>query len=313
MVTAEAVLADANTDLALMVLTTAPDVPGLTKQLADGAENERSGGKPTFYVMLPGRVAEPARRMLVERGLPYVDTLAEAVSVLRGWKDWSDYCEPEAAQRPTSRYTFTAPAPGTLGEAEAKALLAAAGLPVNRGVVVRSVDEAVTQSAEVGFPLVLKVVSPDIAHKSDVGGVALNIADTADLRARLTQMQARIAAEAPQARIDGFSLQAQEGGELELIVGARHDAQFGAQVIVGAGGVLVELFKDVAVCAGTGGRRQCPRRARSAQGRAAAARSGAVARSMRRRWSTPSFGSAGSRTTSRMRHPVRTSKSRSTR
>lgn len=246
-VTAEAVLADANTSLALMVLTTAPDVPGLTKQLADGAEKERSGGKPTFYVMLPGRVAEPARRMLVERGLPYVDTLAEAVSVLRSWKDWSDYCEPEAAQRPASRYAFTAPVPGTLGEAEAKALLAAAGVPVNRGVVVRSADEAVTQSSEVGFPLVLKVVSPDIAHKSDVGGVELNIADTADLRARLTQMQARIAAAAPQARIDGYSMQAQEGGELELIVGARHDAQFGAQVIVGAGGVLVELFKDVAV------------------------------------------------------------------
>lgn len=86
----------------------------------------------------------------------------------------------------------------------AKALLAAAGLPVNCGVVVRSVDEAVAQSTEVGFPLVLKVVSPDIAHKSDVGGVALNIADTADLRARLTRMQARIAMAAPQARIDGF-------------------------------------------------------------------------------------------------------------
>jgi acetyl-CoA synthetase (ADP-forming) len=246
-VTAEAVLADTNTDLALMVLTTAPDVPGLTKQLADGADLERAGGKPTFYVMLPGRVAEPARRMLVERGLPYVDTLAEAVSVLRSWKDWSEYREPEAAQRPSAGYAFTAPAAGTLGEAEAKALLAAAGLPVNRGVVVRSADEAVARSAEVGFPLVLKVVSADIAHKSDVGGVALNIADQADLRARLTQMQSRIAAAAPQARIDGFSLQAQEGGELELIVGARHDAQFGAQVIVGAGGVLVELFKDVAV------------------------------------------------------------------
>lgn len=246
-VTAEAVLADANTDLALMVLTTAPDVPGLTRQLADGAEAPRAGGKPTLYVMLPGRVAESARRMLVARGLPYVDTLAEGVSVLRGWKDWSDYREPEAPQRPAARQAFRPPAAGTLGESSAKALLAAAGLPVNREVIVRSVDEAVAQCAEVGFPLVLKVVSPDIAHKSDVGGVALNIADVADLRKRLANMQASVAKAVPQARIDGYSLQSQEGGELELIVGARCDAQFGAQVVVGAGGVLVELFKDVAV------------------------------------------------------------------
>lgn len=97
------------------------------------------------------------------------------------------------------------------------------------------------------FPLVLKVVSPDIAHKSDVGGVALNIVDAADLRQRLATMQARVAKEAPKARIDGYSLQAQESGELELIIGAKRDAQFGAQIIVGAGGVLVELLKDIVV------------------------------------------------------------------
>ena len=246
-VTAQAVLLDNNTDLALMVLTTAPDVPGLTRQLADGAQSPEVKDKPTFYVMLPGRVAEPARRILLERGLPYVDTLAEGVSVLRAWKDWSDYCEPETPQRQSTGQPFQAPAVGTMGESASKALLAAAGLPVNREVVVHDAAEAVAQSGTIGFPLVLKVVSPDIAHKSDVGGVALNIADADDLRARLARMQERLATDAPQAHIEGYSLQSQEGGELELIVGARHDAQFGAQVIVGAGGVLVELFKDVAV------------------------------------------------------------------
>ena len=93
----------------------------------------------------------------------------------------------------------------------------------------------------------LKIVSPDIAHKSDVGGVALNIRDADDLRQRVAAMQASVAQAAPKARIEGFSLQKQESGELELIVGARRDAQFGAQVLVGAGGVLVELLKDVAV------------------------------------------------------------------
>lgn len=246
-VTAEIALADPDTDLALMVLTTAPDVPGLTRQLADGADLPAAQGKPILYVMLPGRVAEPARAVLVERSLPYVDTLAEAMSVLRGWKTWSEYQEPVAPVRPSAGYRFARPAAGTLGEGASKALVGDAGLPVNREVVVQNAEQAVAASAQIGFPMVLKVVSPDIAHKSDVGGVALNIADEADLRGRLAAMQARVAKAAPGARIDGFSLQAQESGELELIIGARRDAQFGAQVIVGAGGVLVELLKDVAV------------------------------------------------------------------
>ncbi len=246
-VTAELALADPATDLGLMVLTTAPDVPGLTRQLADGAEKPAAGGKPTLYVMLPGRVAAPARAHLVERGLPFVDTLAEAMSVLKGWKTWSDYRAPGAPARPAQGYAFELPATGLLGEAEAKALVARAGLPVNREVRVRTVEAALDAAGTLGFPLVLKVVSPDIAHKSDVGGVALNIADAGDLRARFERMRSRIAEAAPDARIEGYSLQAQEDGELELIVGARHDAQFGAQVVVGAGGVLVELLKDVAV------------------------------------------------------------------
>ena len=246
-VTAELALSDPETDLGLMVLTTAPDVPGLTRQLADGAEKPGAAGKPTLYVMLPGRVAVPARAMLVERGLPYVDTLAEAMSVLAGWKSWSEYQEPQAPTRPAENYRFTRPGPGALGEAASKALVGEAGLPVNEERLVRNAEEAVAACGQMRFPLVLKVVSPDIAHKSDVGGVALNIADAADLRQRLAQMQARVAREAPAARIDGFSLQTQESGELELIIGAKQDAQFGAQVIVGAGGVLVELLKDVVV------------------------------------------------------------------
>ncbi|MBN9405079.1 MAG: acetate--CoA ligase family protein [Burkholderiales bacterium] len=246
-VTAELALADPGTDLGLMVLTTAPDVPGLTAQMADGADRRAAGGKPTLYVMLPGRVAAPARQILVERGLPYVDTLAEAMAVLRGWKTWSTYQEPAVTTRPADMPPTTAPAHGALSEAASKALLGQAGIPVNQERLVRSADEAVDAAGELGFPLVLKVVSPDIVHKSDVGGVALGIVDTNGLRQRLALMQASVAKAAPKAHITGYSLQQQEGGELELIVGARRDPQFGAQVVVGAGGVLVELLKDVAV------------------------------------------------------------------
>lgn len=246
-VTAEIALSDPAVDLGLMVLTTAPDVPGLTRQLADGAERPAAGHKPTLYVMLPGRVAAPARAMLIERGLPYVDTLAEAMDMLKAWKSWSNHQPADTPIRPAGMAVTRAAAQGALGEAASKALLAQAGIPVNQERLVRNADEAVAAAADIGYPLVLKVASPDIAHKSDVGGVALNIADADDLRARLARMQACVAQAAPQARIDGYSLQAQESGELELIVGARRDAQFGPQVVVGAGGVLVELLKDIAV------------------------------------------------------------------
>ncbi len=246
-VTAELALADPGTDLGLMVLTTAPDVPGLTRQMAEGAERPAAGGKPTLYVMLPGRVAAPARQWLVERGLPYVDTLAEAMAVLHGWKAWSEYQEPALALRPANMAPTAPHACGTLGEAAAKALLGEAGIPVNQERLVHTADEAVDAASELGFPVVLKIVSPDIAHKSDVGGVALGITGTDALRQQLALMQASVTQAAPGARIAGYSLQRQEDGELELIVGARRDPQFGPQVLVGAGGVLVELLKDIAV------------------------------------------------------------------
>jgi acyl-CoA synthetase (NDP forming) len=245
-VTAEAVLADANTDLALMALTTAPDVPGLTQQLIEGAARDGAGGKPTLYVMLPGRVAEPARRLLIEHGLPYVDTVAEAVSVLRAWKAWSSYEEPAAPERPAGMPTL-APAEGQLGEHDTKALLAQAGVAVNQAVIVADPADVVAAGEQLGYPLVLKVVSPDITHKTDVGGVALGIDGAASLAERLARMREQVTQRAPGARITGYSLQRMEGGELELIVGARRDPQFGPQVVVGAGGVLVELFGDVVV------------------------------------------------------------------
>ncbi|MCX5839736.1 MAG: acetate--CoA ligase family protein [Deltaproteobacteria bacterium] len=243
----EIALSDPNTDLVLVVMTTAPDVHGMVQHLADGAERERAGGKPILFVMMAGGLASSARAMLIERRLPYVDTLDEAAKVLQAWKEWSEYREPDIPKRPLTGYHFKTPKAGPLGELDAKALLAEAGLPVNLGVIVKNVDEAIKRSSDVGFPLVMKVVSQDIVHKSDVGGVALNITSEADLRERFAQMQRRIAEVAPKARIDGYYLQTQEGGELELIVGARYDSQFGSQVLVGTGGVLVEVLRDMAV------------------------------------------------------------------
>jgi len=241
--TAAILLADSNTDLGLVVMTTAPDVPGITRQLADGAQ---ASGKPLFHVMLPGRVATSARAMLIERRMPYSDTLAEAVAVLKAWQKWSAYRVPSAAVRPPGCVLAMQTA-GALSEFSAKAMIEAAGIPVNRGIVAESMAQALHRSSKLPYPMVLKVMSVDIVHKSDVGGVALNIRDASDLRKRLDLMSAALASNAPSARIDGYYLQTMEQGELEMIIGARRDPQFGAQVMLGAGGVLVELVREVVI------------------------------------------------------------------
>lgn len=246
-VSAEIAMADPGTDLALVVMTTAPDVPGLTREFVEGMEGPLAQGKPALFVMLPGRVGEPARRTLIEAGIPYVDTLAEGVNIVRAWKSWSEHQAAATPVRPGTDYRPIPPAVGALGESAAKALLASAGIAVNQERVIADVQSATEAAAQMRFPLALKVISPDIVHKSDVGGVALNIADAADLQARLSKMQEDLRRGAPDAHIEGFSLQTMETGDLELIVGARLDPQFGPQVIVGAGGVLVELFKDFTV------------------------------------------------------------------
>lgn len=245
LVTSQICLADPAVDAALVVMTTAPDVPGLTLEFAQGALTPEAQGKPILFVMLPGRVGEPARRSLIELGVPYVDTLAEGVNILKGWKDWSAYVPPQTPQRPTKNYHLPSSGlSGKLGEQQAKALLAQAGISVNAQHLVHDLASAQAAAASLRYPLVLKVVSPDIVHKSDVGGVALNISDAQALGQRLQQMQTDLARLEPQARIEGYLLQSMEAGDLELIVGARLDPQFGPQVVLGAGGVLVELFKD---------------------------------------------------------------------
>lgn len=241
--TAALALADPAVDGALVVLTTAPALHDVTAYLAEGV---REAGKPALFVMQPGRAAQRARQALVAAGQPFTNNLAEAVQALSAWRRWSAYREPGVAQRPAGCAPARPPS-GELGEQAAKQWLAGAGIPVNRERLAADVAQALEMAQSVGFPLVAKVVSPDIVHKSEVGGVLLGVDSPARLREGLQAMQARVARLRPDARLQGFSLQAMEAGELELLVGARCDPQFGAQVVVGSGGVLVETLQDIVV------------------------------------------------------------------
>jgi succinyl-CoA synthetase beta subunit len=113
------------------------------------------------------------------------------------------------------------------------------------------VEAALEAAREIGFPVVLKLLSPDILHKSEIGGVLLGIADEAALRAGFATLLARAADRAPGARVDGVLVAKQVAGAVEMAVGVVRDPVFGPVVMVGLGGVFIEVFRDVAF-------RRCP-------------------------------------------------------
>lgn len=134
-----------------------------------------------------------------------------------------------------------------LTELEAKAVLAAAGIPVVPTERVEANADAASVAAKaMGFPVVLKILSDDISHKSDVGGVALNLPDEAAVREAANTMLARVAKQLPQARLQGFTVQAmvQRQHAQELIVGSTIDRAFGPVILFGQGGTAVEVMAD---------------------------------------------------------------------
>ena len=137
-----------------------------------------------------------------------------------------------------------------LDELEAKAVLTAYGIPVVQTVAVgASGDSAAVVAGRIGYPVVLKILSPDISHKSDVGGVQLNLRDEPALREAVDAMLGRVRAKLPQARIAGFTVQtmAARPQAQELIVGASIDPVFGPVLLFGHGGIAVEVLADRAI------------------------------------------------------------------
>ena len=136
---------------------------------------------------------------------------------------------------------------GTLDERQSSALFDALGIAQAAATVVPDASQAVAAGETVGFPLVAKVVSADIPHKTEAGGVELGIADADGLATALARIQDRVADFNPKAKLDGFLLQRMETGLAELLLGYRVDTLVGPTVVLGTGGVLSEIYGDVAV------------------------------------------------------------------
>ncbi len=133
---------------------------------------------------------------------------------------------------------------GVLTEREAKAVLALYGIPVVREELVQSAKQAAQAAAGIGFPVVLKIESPDIAHKTEAGVVKIGLRDAAQVEEAAGELLARAAAIRPAPAVKGLLVQPMIPAGVEVMMGARIDAQFGPLVVVGLGGVMVELMKD---------------------------------------------------------------------
>ena len=184
-----------------------------------------------------------SRAALREAEVAVFEDLGQAVEALAPYLLWcAARGEKRQAALPAIKAASTPGLP--CNEAQARAYVAACGLPEAAADVARSADEAVRGARHAGYPVALKVLSPDIAHKTEAGGVALNLADEQAVRGAYAQVTEAASRAQPDARIDGVLVQKMERGVAEIIVGATRDPVFGPVLTVGLGGVLTEIYQD---------------------------------------------------------------------
>jgi acetyltransferase len=250
--------------LVMLVPTALVDNLAVARAVAEFATTAR---RPLFAVWMGGPAVTAARQALGAAGVPQYDTPTSAV---RAYLQLVHYARNQASliETPDSRAlrahdsdrartiidralagTQAADARAELGELDAKALLAAYGIPVVESVRVATHAEARAAAGRLAYPLAVKLLSPDVSHKSDIGGVQLDIEDDAQLAAALKRIDDNLRLHRPQARHGGYTLQrmASRNAAFELLLGLTTDAVFGPAIVFGAGGTAVEVLRDTAV------------------------------------------------------------------
>jgi acetyltransferase len=214
----------------------------------------RAARKPVVVTLMGENLVRQGRDLLREARIPdyrFPERAASALATLARRAAFLAASAPEPMRFPDARAAearavLDASAPGFLPQDAVARVLGAYGLALPRIVLAADADDAVRVAGELGYPVALKVASPDIPHKSDVGGVLLGLGDADAVRAGFAAVQANARRAHPGARLDGVHVQRMLPEGQEVIVGAVQDPQFGALVMFGAGGTDVEGVKDVA-------------------------------------------------------------------
>jgi acetate---CoA ligase (ADP-forming) len=194
-------------------------------------------------------------RFLEEQGVPtytFPEEAVQGLGSLARYQAWRTRPRTESrtfsVDRAAVRETLDrAERSGTnvLPEYAARSLLQAYGIVFPKVARVTSEDAAVQAADAIGYPVVMKVASPDISHKTDVGGVAVGLQDAEMLRDAWKRMQQSLRTAAPNARIEGFEIEAQISGGKEVLIGVQRDPAFGPVIVFGMGGIYVEVLRDV--------------------------------------------------------------------
>ena len=251
-----AILADPNVDavIAAFVPPLTVSQPEVARAIVD--VHLELPEKPLLAVLM-GRAGLPeGRAQLQEAGIPayiFPESAARALAAMNRYRQWLDrptgtVARFEVDQDSAAEVMERVAAGGgeRVSELDALALFSAYGIPTVESRVARTADEAVTVAEAVGFPVVLKINSEEIGHKTDVGGVAVDVRTEEEVRAAYAEMMERVATAAPNADVDGIVVQQFAKGGRETIVGVTHDPLFGPLIMFGLGGIYTEALQDVA-------------------------------------------------------------------
>jgi acetyltransferase len=236
--------------------TAMTDPMAIAKSIKKAVDDSKVKNKPITVSFVGGERSDAAMGWLVESGIPAYGAPDLAVNAMAALREYArlhevthtlDYKSNPAARKASLEVIAKARADGrdSLTEIEAKQVFSAFGLLVASTQLAKSEAEAVALAKKVGFPIVMKIVSPDILHKSDAGGVKVNITDEAGVRASYNTILANAKAYKADANIHGIAIQEMAPKGTEVILGAVNDPTFGPTIMFGLGGIFVEVLKDV--------------------------------------------------------------------
>jgi acyl-CoA synthetase (NDP forming) len=240
----QVVLEQGGYDMFVAILGTTPALPSYSARLAEALEAAGDGDGILRAVTMNAPVE--AVRAYEARGFLVFDDSVALTRALGALVSFRESFARAAASKPAMP-ALPAPfvATGTLSEYGAKALLSEAGMSFPGEHLATTPDDAAAAATAIGFPVVLKICSPDIAHKTEVGGVLVGLKDAAAVRDGTNVLIERARAAVPDARIEGVLVAPMIGGGTEVIAGVSIDATLGPVVMFGLGGIFVEVLKDV--------------------------------------------------------------------
>ncbi len=246
-----AVLADPNVDQALVILT--PQSMTDIEEIARGVvEVRRNTDKPIVCSFMGASDVQVGVDILQEAHIPHYvlpewacTAMADVQRILKWRRMELTEFEPLPVDRTAAEKVLTDLPAGYLREDQALAVLQAYGFPVPEHRLCENADDAVAFAESIGYPVVLRVVSPQIVHKSDVKGVVLDLLDADAVRHAHEEMMEQIAKLQPDAEIVGVIVRGMIPQGHEVILGAKRDAAFGPTLMFGLGGVFVSILKDV--------------------------------------------------------------------